>query len=95
MALEGPDRRMVPALAEEQIRFHLVADVERTRTSSSEIATREDTTGGATAAPVIKGRAARSLVSRLEPDAASQGARRTAEVPLDNAPHRRVLKKSA
>src|SRR5262249_18559389 len=45
MANEGPDRRMVPALAGEHERFHLVANVDRNRLPNSQDAARE-TVGG-------------------------------------------------
>jgi hypothetical protein len=83
---------MVPAFSGEQERFHLVANVDRNRLPNSEDAARE-TVGGFTAARVTWSRATWDLVSRLEPDAALQGTRRTANVRLDNAPHRSLLKK--
>lgn len=91
MADEGPDRRMVPALAEEHTSFDLVTDVGPTRTLNLDLAI-DDRTGGFTAPSSNWDRDNPNLVSRLKPDARCQGSRRTAGVPLDIDPHRRVLK---
>lgn len=94
MAIEGPDRRMVPALAEEHTSFDLVTDVGQSDRLNLELAI-DHRTGGFTAPHSNWDRDNPNLVSRLKPNARCEGWRRNVEVRLDIDPHRRILKKSA
>jgi hypothetical protein len=91
MAIEGPDRRMVPALAEEHTSFDLVTDVGQSDRLNLELAI-DHRTGGFTAPHSNWDRDNPNLVSRLKPNARCEGWRRNVEVRLDIDPHRRMLK---
>ena len=93
MAIEGPDRRMVPALAEEHTSFDLVTDVGQSDRLNLELAI-DHRTGGFTAPHSNWDRDNPNLVSRLKPNARCEGWRRNVEVRLDIDPHRSVLKKA-